>query len=78
MLDGGEPPELVRYIWEWFWDMQRSRQSGFSANPLTFAEVESWSRLNNISILPWEVRAVREMDDELLRFYRTSHTTEAE
>jgi len=40
-----------------------TRQSGMGTNPITFAEIESWSRLNGVSLNPWEVDMIVAMDN---------------
>jgi len=32
-------------------------------NPITFTEIEAWSRLNGISLNPWEVDMIVAMDN---------------
>lgn len=55
------PPGL-EFIWETFIDLCNTRQNGFSANPITWAEMLAWSRLYRIRLDPFEVAAVKMLD----------------
>lgn len=48
-------PELFKYIWIWFLELH-------SKEALSYVEIESWSRLTNISLLPQEVEVLRKLD----------------
>lgn len=55
-------PEAER-LWAWFLELNNARSgSGFGPNPIGYVELEAWSRLMNISLAPWEVRALRLTD----------------
>ena len=62
-----EVPRNVEHVWFWFHEITRRRAPGFDgASPLTFTEVESWSRLTGTEIRPWEVELLFTIDDAFL------------
>ena len=54
------------HIWEWFVELNNGRQSGFSANPISFQEIESFCRMTGAIISPWELSVIRRMDQAVL------------
>jgi len=40
--------------------------SGFGANPITYLEIESMSRLTGTPVAPWQVDLLRVMDSAFL------------
>lgn len=55
--DGGE------YLWRWFWKLSRARSNvGFGQGPLTYSEIEAWSRLTGANPDEFEVRTIMAMD----------------
>ncbi|WP_425468453.1 phage tail assembly chaperone [Phyllobacterium endophyticum] len=61
-----EAPEYTDYIWDWFVQLHNSRETGFSANPISFLEVEAFCRLTGALIDPWELSVIRRMDQAVL------------
>jgi hypothetical protein len=47
-------------------ELHNSRQSGFSANPISFGEIEAFCRLTGALIDPWELSVIRRMDQVVL------------
>lgn len=71
LADLPELPALGARVWSAFMTLNRRRQSGgLGINPLTFAEIEAWTRLTAAELLPWEVRALTAIDDEFMRAVR--------
>jgi hypothetical protein len=46
--------------------LHATRQSGFSVNPITYQEIESFCRMTGAVIPPWEVSVIRQMDQAVL------------
>jgi hypothetical protein len=45
-LDGPPFPDGLEYIWAWFCELDAARTSnGYSANPISWHEVDAWARL---------------------------------
>jgi hypothetical protein len=61
-IDLDVPPEAVD-VWNWFMDLDRTRQVGMQANPISYQEIEAYARLTGAEIAPWEARAIRRLDD---------------
>ncbi|WP_437411788.1 phage tail assembly chaperone [Sinorhizobium meliloti] len=61
-----EAPAFGVHIWDWFVELHNSRQSGFSANPISFGEIEAFCRLTGALIDPWELSVIRRMDQVVL------------
>lgn len=57
------PPSATAYLWSWFHELSSQRQSGMNGPlPLTYQEIEAWSKLSRIRLAPWEVSVLRRLD----------------
>ena len=62
-----EIPESLEYIWMWWCEVQTARQSsGFGPLPISFSEIYAWSVLTQRLLQPWEVQAMRDIDQVYL------------
>lgn len=62
-------PEEVDYLWRIFLRLAARRGSnGFGPNPITWLEMDAFSRLTGIRLAPWEIEVV-ELLDEMHRRY---------
>jgi len=60
-------PENYAYCLAWFDELSRTRSSnGFGQNPISYAEIDAWSRLTNIELTPLEVSAIMRLDSAYL------------
>ena len=60
-------PENYRHCWSWFGELSRTRSSnGFGQNPISYSEIDAWSRLTNIELTPLEVNAIIRLDSAYL------------
>lgn len=60
-------PENYRHCWSWFGELSRTRSSnGFGQNPISYNEIDAWSRLTNIELTPLEVSAIMRLDSAYL------------
>lgn len=76
LKSGIEDPELVNkyvipdalgHVWGWFTELSHARTAGFSgANPISFLEIEAWSRVTGTKLKPSEVFLLRQLDDVFL------------
>ena len=56
-------PEGYLYLWDWFCELDAARAgNGFGSNPITFVDLEAWSRLTGRRFRPWEVDVIRSLD----------------
>lgn len=49
-------------MWEWFIELDSSRQSGMAANPITYTEIDAWNRLMRRGVSDFEVACIRDLD----------------
>lgn len=62
-------PELIPEAlptWEAFWMLHTRRAPGV---PLSFSEIEAYTRITGEPLDPWQVRAICKLDDEWQQFY---------
>ncbi len=62
-LDGPPLPRELGYLWEWFGELQRTRQMhqhGMQA--LTYGEIAAWAELTGREPLPHEVTTLLDVD----------------
>lgn len=64
-------PVEVEHVWDWYVELDSTRNSGFDIGPVTFAEIESWSRLMKIEVSPFEVQSLRAIDKAYIKFQRS-------
>lgn len=58
------------YVWEYFIRLNKKRTSnGFGVNPISFPDIDSFARLNDIYISPDEVQLIEILDDLMLEHY---------
>jgi hypothetical protein len=62
-----EPPDSVTHIDRWFWELSERRQQGMNGPlPLSFSEIEAWSRVTATPVRPIEARMMVDMDNAYL------------
>lgn len=60
-------PHAGSHLWQAFLCLDDRRSSnGFSVNPISYGEIESFMRLNALSLTPSEVAVLAAMDNEYL------------
>ena len=59
-------PELAGYLMEWVYQLHQSRSMGMAMNPISYMEIEAWSRLTRNRPQPWEVTALKAIDTAYL------------
>lgn len=62
-----ELPFEAVHIWNHFVRLSGARTgNGFGANPISFSEMDAYSRLCGWAFDPWEIDAIRLLDDAYL------------
>lgn len=57
-------PEMTEHVWGYFLDLHSERTSnGMGPNKITSSQIKDWSDLNRIRLDPWEVRAIKVLDN---------------
>jgi hypothetical protein len=69
--DAPEVPWAGVRIWGIFLELNSARSSGFSAEPISFQQIEAWAWLRREPVRPWEVDVIRSLDVEFLRHARS-------
>lgn len=65
--DPPEVPEIVNHVWEWWWQLNARRSSGFdSISPITYSEIYHWLVLTRTQIMPAEIEIIIKLDDAYL------------
>lgn len=58
-----EFPEDLKYLWNWFQELNRARGSnGFGLSPISYSELDAWSRLTGRALEAWEVICIKDID----------------
>ena len=61
-------PEAGRLLWSIFVDLAKSRSYGANGpNPISFAEIEAFARLNRWPLQPHHVEIIRALDETWLK-----------
>lgn len=57
----------MRFLWSSFLQLHRARSAnGFGYNPIAYVEIDAWSRLMQLRLDPWEIEALRALDDAFI------------
>jgi hypothetical protein len=58
--------DRAHHVWGWFCQLEMARQVGMGRSPITYEAIAAYFRLIGETPLPWEVRAIRAIDDAVL------------
>lgn len=61
-------PFELEHVWEWFYELDGTRQSGMVLGPITNVEISAWASGMGIDLLPFERRAILAVDRAYLAF----------
>ncbi len=53
-------------MWNWFAELDATRQNGMGVGPITFVEIGKWAELTRKKPIPFEIEALRELDRAFL------------
>jgi hypothetical protein len=69
MLEGPDYPDVLDYLWNWFreLDLHRSTSAMEGSGPITFEQLDAWTRLTRRTPQAHEVEALMRLD-EAIRF----------
>lgn len=65
-VEGPELPRGAVGAWNAYARLTATRGGGFGPGAITYAEIEAFVRLTGHTLDPWEVEAVRALDDAYL------------
>lgn len=57
-----ELPKEFTKVWEDYLNLSSSRQAGFGLSPITYTEIDAYSRLMGIELESWEVQMIKMFD----------------
>jgi hypothetical protein len=61
-------PEPLSHIWSAFIALNNTRTTGFNGpNPITYTELLAWKEVTQNPLAPWEVEAVKRIDNIYMR-----------
>ena len=64
------PPEGTEHIWQVFWELRSTAQTGFSGPcHISFIEIDAWERVRGIRLEPFVLDLILQMDSAYLRVY---------
>ena len=69
LASGSKPVvlEAGELLWLAFGELSATRTTGFAGpNPITYAEIEAWARLNRWPLQPHHVAVIRALDDAFI------------
>lgn len=67
-------PEEYTFAWSSFFDLNNCRGSnGFGVNPISFSEIEAYTRLTGKVLLPYEINAINIIDSCFLKAQNDLH-----
>jgi hypothetical protein len=64
---GPSVPIAGRRVWSIFLDLNAARSTGFGPSPITYSEIEAWSRAKREPVRPWELDIIRTLDRAFLK-----------
>jgi hypothetical protein len=59
----------VTYLWEYFLDLNNTRQSGMGVSAINYTEIKSWCDLTGNTLSAFEVRVIKMLDSVFLAHY---------
>lgn len=54
-------PDVLLHVWKWFVELSDARPPDMT--PISFGEIDAFSRRMDARILPWEAGAIRRVDE---------------
>lgn len=57
-----KPPASVAYLLIWYADLRGSNPRGWHYEPLSYSEIDAYSRMFRLRIDPFEILALRQLD----------------
>jgi hypothetical protein len=60
------PPNPAPHIVEWLIEIGLTDNSGMSATPLTWCEINAWCARTRVSPAPWEARLIRRLSSDYI------------
>lgn len=55
-------PDEFAYLWNAFLRLNARRSVGFAIEPITFLELDAFTRLSGLRLRPWEIAILEDLD----------------
>lgn len=68
-LDVPPLPSSCLHVWNWFCQLDGSRQSGMAPNPISYQEILAFFTLFDVFPEEWEVQLIKDFDSEAMKHY---------
>lgn len=66
-LDMPDFPDVARHVWDHFLSIHQGRTYGINGpNPISYQDIESWTRLMGWTLGAWEISAIKRLDAAFL------------
>lgn len=63
-LEAKEMPSLGLHVWKYFLELHNERSSnGMGPNKINSTQIKDWCFISSVTLEPWEVRAIRALDN---------------
>lgn len=72
-----EVSHIIMYLWEWFLDLNSTRQSGMGMNAISYSEICAWCELTGNRPSPYEIRVIKLLDRVYLEHYNSKQDKES-
>lgn len=67
-------PEDAEHLWDWFWEINRRRQSGMNGpQPISHEAIAMWSAMTGEILLREELKILTRMDDAYVSAVAKAH-----
>ena len=71
LADLPEQPEGTEFVWQMFNELSMTRGVGLAgALPITYGEIDAYQRVTGLTLQPFELQAIRELDMTFLGVVR--------
>jgi len=68
------PPNPAPYLVERLVEIGLTEAAGMGASPISWSQIDAWSRLTGTVLQPWEARLLRRLSAEYLSMSRTAES----
>lgn len=66
-LDGPELPPAGYQIWDWFMELNTTRQVGMGLSPITYSDMQAFFAMTGERPARWQIAAIRRLDAVVLK-----------
>lgn len=68
MLDVDPIPVEAAHLWEWWHQLNETRQAGFKLCHISYLELAAWAGVLHLRLSPFEVRCIMALDSCFLQW----------